>query len=335
MGISNDLFRFECWLLQQQAPAELVKEARRVGGGKLGLQLQQRLLDEALVGPVLRAAPLALTYQRRVLQALLRAAEEDECELAEDLTEMFTRAQLNGTRGGDPSWAYKTFVYLDDAPATAAPTPGFVSLWCSQNIIAGSTGCHEWSAGLRMAEFCLSNPDLFRGKSCIELGCGTGVVGVALARAGASPLLLTDGNAEAVANCCRNLALNGVEVQSEEDAHGTQVMQRVWDEDWSGTAAPDVLLGADVMYDPGSFPALATCMKQLLQKPPPAGRQPPVGYFATQVRSEATTAVFRAEVARQGLALEVLKCQPAVRFQHLLRVEELDDVRMYRIRDSV
>lgn len=29
--------------------------------------------------------------------------------------------------------------------------------------IEGSTGCHEWSAGLRMAEFCLSNPDLFRG----------------------------------------------------------------------------------------------------------------------------------------------------------------------------
>lgn len=135
MGISNELFRFECWLLQQQAPAEvwelgnamrgmpcaresdlspapavrmflrhrasrrvrvlqLVKEARRVGSGKLGPELQQRLLDEALTGPVLRAAPMALTYQRRVLQGLLRAAEEDGCELAEDLTEMFTRAQL-------------------------------------------------------------------------------------------------------------------------------------------------------------------------------------------------------------------------------------------------
>lgn len=111
--------------------------------------------------------------------------------------------------------------------------------------------------------------------------------------------------------------------------------QRVWDDDWGDAATPDVLLGADVMYDPVSFPALASCIKQLLQKPPPAGRQPPVGYFTTQVRSEATTAAFEAEVARQGLALEVLDCQPAVRFQHLLRMEELDGVRMYRIRASV
>lgn len=46
----------------------------------------------------------------------------------------------------------------------------------------------------------------------MELGCGTGMVGVALSRVGAAGLLLTDGNADTVANCQRNLALNGVAV---------------------------------------------------------------------------------------------------------------------------
>lgn len=57
----------------------------------------------------------------------------------------------------------------------------------------------------------------------------------------------------------------------------------MWDEDWSDVSTPEVLLGADLMYDPQSFPALVSCIKQQLDKPPAAGAQPPVGYFASQV----------------------------------------------------
>lgn len=52
------------------------------------------------------------------------------------------------------------------------------------------------------------------GKFCAELGCGTGMCGVALARAGACPVLLTDGNETVVENCRCNLELNGVETCS-------------------------------------------------------------------------------------------------------------------------
>lgn len=45
------------------------------------------------------------------------------------------------------------------------------------------------------------------------------MVGVALARVGASGLLLTDGNADTVANCRRNLALNGVDMEAD-SSHG-------------------------------------------------------------------------------------------------------------------
>ena len=44
----------------------------------------------------------------------------------------------------------------------------------------------------------------------LELGCGLGLLGTFLYRIGASPLMLTDGDARTVANCCGNLHLNGV-----------------------------------------------------------------------------------------------------------------------------
>ena len=46
------------------------------------------------------------------------------------------------------------------------------------------------------------------GQECLELGCGAGVVGVALFRVGTAVLHLTDGNAAAVENCRHNLAIN-------------------------------------------------------------------------------------------------------------------------------
>lgn len=46
------------------------------------------------------------------------------------------------------------------------------------------------------------------GQECLELGCGAGVVGVALSRVGAAVVHLTDGNAAAVDNCRLNLAIN-------------------------------------------------------------------------------------------------------------------------------
>lgn len=52
-------------------------------------------------------------------------------------------------------------------------------------------------------------PPAFADKSCLELGAGTGVVGISLARMGAARVLLTDGNSATVENCSHNLQLNG------------------------------------------------------------------------------------------------------------------------------
>lgn len=110
-------------------------------------------------------------------------------------------------------------------------------------------------------------------------------------------------------------------------------MQKAWeDDDWSGLSPPDVLLGADLLYDPLIFPVLVPLTARLLARPPKPGVPRPVAYFSAQVRNEASMAEFEAEVVSLGcLQLEVLHFEPAVSFQHLLREEQMADVRVYRI----
>lgn len=55
------------------------------------------------------------------------------------------------------------------------------------------------------------------GRRCVELGCGTGMVGVALCRIGAAAVQLTDGNAAAVHNCRHNLEINQCVMPEEQD----------------------------------------------------------------------------------------------------------------------
>lgn len=56
----------------------------------------------------------------------------------------------------------------------------------------------------------MTNFSVCLGRVCVELGSGSGLVGVCLQRVKCSTLVLTDGNAAALQNCSENLTLNGI-----------------------------------------------------------------------------------------------------------------------------
>jgi ferredoxin len=110
---------------------QLAKEARQIGGGLLTLAVQRMLVDEAFGCAALRAAPLAPAYQRRVLQGLMQAAEEDGCELADPLVELFTAAQLVSLCAHCVSCWYRLLV-VDNSINYAENTWGHGAGWSNR-----------------------------------------------------------------------------------------------------------------------------------------------------------------------------------------------------------
>ena len=100
-----------------------------------------------------------------------------------------------------------------------------------------------WASGQVMAAWLLENPEWVRGRRVLDFGAGSGVVAIAAAMAGASEVLASDLDPTALLATVINAARNGVEVKPVSD--------------WLEGKAPEVLLAADVLYDPENRPMLA------------------------------------------------------------------------------
>ncbi len=97
-----------------------------------------------------------------------------------------------------------------------------------------------WASGQVLAEFLLANPHWVAGKRVLDFGCGSGVVAVAAALAGAAEVVACDIDPLAQAAAELNARLNGVAVTVEHD----------WD---AIEGAIDLIIVADVLYDSDNF----------------------------------------------------------------------------------
>ena len=151
----------------------------------------------------------------------------------------------------------------DDASSFGDPTAcGDDSDWTRGAI---------WPGGELLASFL--TPALVRGRRVLELGCGTGIAGLAAADLGAAEIVLTDAEIDgAVANAARHSAeivLTDAEIDgavANAARHGTEIAVRTLA--WGDAAALaalrppfDLVLAADVVYpasDGAIGPLLAT-----------------------------------------------------------------------------
>jgi 2-polyprenyl-3-methyl-5-hydroxy-6-metoxy-1,4-benzoquinol methylase len=93
-----------------------------------------------------------------------------------------------------------------------------------------------WAAGQGLARHILTNPELVQGKRVLDFGCGSGLVGIAAAKAGAKSVICCDTDPYALIAAAHNAKRNGVEVTT---------LAR-----WSGDSSNlDCLLAADILYD--------------------------------------------------------------------------------------
>lgn len=74
-----------------------------------------------------------------------------------------------------------------------------------------------WAGGQALARYVLDNPGLVRGKRVLDIGSGSGIVGIAAARSGAAHVLAADIDAHACAAIRLNAAANAVDITTTQD----------------------------------------------------------------------------------------------------------------------
>jgi predicted nicotinamide N-methyase len=100
-----------------------------------------------------------------------------------------------------------------------------------------------WASGQVLARYLLDHPDLVSHRSVVDFGCGSGVVGIAAAMAGASRVIACDIDPQALDATVANADLNGVTLELTDDVTGINGIH-------------DLAIAADVLYDRENMPWL-------------------------------------------------------------------------------
>ncbi|XP_073143591.1 uncharacterized protein [Henckelia pumila] len=121
-------------------------------------------------------------------------------------------------------------------------------------------GLYVWPCSIILAEYIWQQKSRFSGANVVELGAGTSLPGLVAVKVGADVTLTDDSNrSEVLDNMRRVCELNDVKCK---------VMGLTWGV-WDApvfTLQPNIILGADVLYDSTSFDDLFATVSFLLHK---------------------------------------------------------------------
>ncbi len=121
---------------------------------------------------------------------------------------------------------------------------------------------YAWAGGAVLARHFLDQPEAVRGRNLLDLGAGGGIVGIAAAKAGASPVTAVETDGNAIVALGLNAAANDVQLS---------ILHR----DITGDPPPavDVVAAGDVFY----APEVAGCVTAFLDRCITAGIEVLVG----------------------------------------------------------
>ncbi|KAI9093041.1 hypothetical protein DFS34DRAFT_696720 [Phlyctochytrium arcticum] len=157
-------------------------------------------------------------------------------------------------------------------------------------LLSHGYGSYTWPSALVLAGYIYTHPSVVRSKRVLELGAGTGLPGMVAAKMGAREVVLTDAPGEGgiLETMKRSVEANGVgsvcgvaglmwgafpvTIVARECLLPTQGSSSPSNENQPASPSPtsmtppfDLLLGADVFYDPSIFDDLLSTVSYLLR----------------------------------------------------------------------
>ncbi|EGC36115.1 hypothetical protein DICPUDRAFT_32345, partial [Dictyostelium purpureum] len=179
-------------------------------------------------------------------------------------------------------------------------------------------GMTTWGAAYLLSDFILQNKSLFENKNILELGSGTGLAGIALDYV--KPLkkvILTDYSPKVLKNLKENIELNNIGIddlindEDNQDLNGNNRFKvkildweiedlTVLDKEYSdGDNSTNIILGADIVYEPSLARYLVRILDYLLNK-----NKDSVAYISSTIRNQSTFTTFQQELKEKQLTVE-------------------------------
>jgi predicted nicotinamide N-methyase len=137
----------------------------------------------------------------------------------------------------------------------AGPKSGLWRLAEADAAFGNPYWAYHWGGGLALARYVLDQPEAVAGKRILDMGAGSGIVGIAAMKAGAASVVAADVDPYAVAAIKLNAEANGVAVEA---ALG----------DLTHTEPPevDVILVGDLFYNEELAASVARFLDRCLAK---------------------------------------------------------------------
>ncbi|XP_026660799.1 putative uncharacterized protein DDB_G0277003 isoform X2 [Phoenix dactylifera] len=258
----------------------LKRSYRQSGGGSITERVQTFILEHCINSIEDEGTVYNLTYIKNILKKVITAAESTHDVVLEGLYERlayYLTSHMDDDLLKERSRICRQISFLCSSGHDNKCLSSMnlvVPLQCSLNMLEGDTGCALWPSSLFLSELILSYPMTFSNKFCFEVGSGVGLVGIMLKHVGASKVILTDGDMSTLANMKLNLELNHLasETMASQRTYESPNMVECKHLPWESaseselqTYHPDIVLGADIIYDPLYVPYLIRVLSILLK----------------------------------------------------------------------
>ncbi|KAJ1570104.1 hypothetical protein HK096_000024 [Nowakowskiella sp. JEL0078] len=277
-------------------------------------EIQNEILNLSISHPLSKSLPGPPSYSLLFAKTLYRVVEKQNVEVSDSLIEHIlsgidiskdsekvghkhyivpvkNKESLNGTILN--LLAIKISIYEDFALVTK-----------------GTTGLRTWGAALRTGDWIIQNELFnqikfsFSGKKVLELGSGTGMLGLVLAAVG-SDITLTDGDDGVMLRIQKNVELNIKNIQK---VNGGKVFYRklVWEEmDSISKEDFDIVIAADVVYDPSALSPFCNVLDRILgSKSKPNSQK--FAILSSTIRNPETYCSMKELIMQYGMKFEVI-----------------------------
>eukprot|EP00794_Sanderia_malayensis_P009070 gene9070-10038_t len=163
---------------------------------------QQELINKVLKCKHAENFPVSTKYKLRFMKVLIDQLESCGIEVIE---EIYNEYLILLHKDIAEDYCFKTYFFQDGKK--------IISREATSMLSSGTTGLVPWQAAFKMCEWVNSNPEYFNGKKILELGCGSGFLGMFICKSTKiCDYLFTDCHDKVLDYLRINLAINSIKV---------------------------------------------------------------------------------------------------------------------------